>query len=126
MSLRAREGAGWRLAFAPGGTTLATGDFNASIYLWDTVTHKITAAFTDPSGGFLYWMAFAPGGTTLATSNGNGSIYLWDVATHKITATLTPRDKSITAVVFGPGGTTLATGGGNGSTYLWHLTKYRP
>ena len=70
----------------------------------DTVTHKITATFTDPSGGFLYWMAFGPGGTTLATSNGNGSIYLRDVATHEITATLTnPHDKSITAVVFGPG-----------------------
>jgi WD40 repeat protein len=89
MSLRARAsapGAGWRLTFAPGGTTLATGDFNGSTYLWDTVTHKITATFTDPSGGFLYWMAFGPDGTTLATSNSSGSIYLWDVATHKITS----------------------------------------
>ena len=57
--------------------------------LWDTVTRQITAIFTDPSGGFLYWMVFGPGGTTLATGDGNGSIYLRDVATHKITATLT-------------------------------------
>jgi WD40 repeat protein len=65
------------LAFAPGGTTLATGDGNGSIYLWDVATHKITATFTDPSGGFLHWMAFGPGGTTLATGDGSGSTYLW-------------------------------------------------
>ena len=49
MSLRARAsapGAGWPLGFAPGGTTLATGDFNGSTYLWDVATHKITSTLT--------------------------------------------------------------------------------
>ena len=60
-----------------------SGNGNGSIYLWDTVTHKITATFTDPSVGFLYWMAFGPGGTTLATGDGNGSTYLWHLTKYR-------------------------------------------
>ena len=110
----------YNVAYAPGGTTMATADANGHTYLWDTATGRITATLADPASSSVNNVAYAPGGTTLATADGNGHAYLWDTATGKITATFAdPASQGVYAVAFGPGGATLATGDGNGHTYLW-------
>jgi WD40 repeat protein len=108
------------VAFGPGGTTLAAGDFNGRIYLRDTGTGKLTGYLKDPASTGVSSVAFGPGGTTLAAGDLNGSTYLWDIATGKIAATLTdPGSQGVSSVAFSRGGTTLAAGDLNGRTYLW-------
>jgi WD40 repeat protein len=108
------------VAFGPG-TTLAVGDGNGTVHLWDTTTSKITATYS--AAAAVYSVAFGPGGTTLAAGCGNGSTYLWDTTTGQLTATLhDPDGEGVTSVAFAPGGTTLAVGDNNGSAYLWNTT----
>jgi hypothetical protein len=110
------------VAFAPDGTTLATGNANGSIRLWNTATRRITATLPDPASKGVTSVAFAPDGTTLATGNANGSIRLWNTATRRITATLPdPASKGVTSVAFAPDGTRLAVADTNGKAYLWNI-----
>jgi WD40 repeat protein len=64
------------VAFAPGGHTLATADFNGRTYLWDTATWQVTRAFTDPGGPTVIPVAFSPDRKTLAIGDGAGNTYL--------------------------------------------------
>jgi WD40 repeat protein len=118
----------YAMAFAPGSTTLATGDSDGNTYLWNTITGKKTATLTVPNdeGNSVQTLAFAPNGTSLATGDVNSNTYLWDTATGKITATLAlPGGKGlgVDSVAFAPNGTALATGDGDGEGdgYTWDL-----
>jgi hypothetical protein len=67
-------------AFSGGGNTVAAGNADGSIYLWDVAAKTLTATLKSPAGQAVNSTAFSPDGKTLATGNADGSIYLWDVA----------------------------------------------
>jgi len=69
------------VAFSPDGKTLATGDANGSINLWDIATGNTSAIMTDPASGDqgVGAVAFSPDGQILAVGDTNGTTYLWKV-----------------------------------------------
>ena len=116
------------VAFRPDGKTLATGDWNGNIYLWDVSAGTRTGALADPdlNGDGVTSVVFSPNGKTLATGDANGSTYLWNPVSGTRTAVLTcPGSVEVESLAFSPDGQTLATGDDVNSC-LWPVGSGTP
>ena len=114
------------VAFRPDGRTLAAGDGNGSIYLWDVAIRHLITSLADPESVGVVSEAFSPDGRTLAAGDHQGGKNLWDVATgHLITSLADPGSASVNSVAFSPDGRTLATSGADGGILLWDVATGR-
>ena len=122
------------VAFSADGRTVASGNFDGSVQLWDVATGR---QIGHPLNGHLgplnsaYSVAFSPDGHTLASGNDYGTVLLWDVATRRQIKRLfiahhTTHDNSFTPVAFGPDGKTLAAINQAGSVQRWDVATGRP
>jgi WD40 repeat protein/transcriptional regulator with XRE-family HTH domain len=115
------------LAFSPDRHTLASGNDDGSIRLWDVAD----PAHPSPLGPSLTTgtvpvqsVAFSPGGHTLASGSLGGSIRLWDVAdpAHpRLIGPILTGGGVVKSVAFSPGGHKLASGSLDGTIRLWDI-----
>jgi WD40 repeat protein len=81
------------LAFAPDGATLAVGQENGYVTLWDPATRQKRSSL-GRHHQFVRSLAFSPDGRVLASSGGDGAVRIWDVPTLRerflIASTTTP------------------------------------
>ena len=68
------------LKFSPDGKTLAVGNNNSSIQLWDIAASELIATFTGHTSK-VYKLAFSPDGNTLASGSADGTVRFWDIET---------------------------------------------
>ena len=69
----------WDVAFSPDGQTLAGGDDDGNVVLWDVASGERLGPPLKGTNVGLQDLAFSPDGTLLASSNFFGQIDLWDV-----------------------------------------------
>ena len=114
------------LAFAPDGRTLAAGDYDNHIRLWDVTTGRELrlleghqrVSISGKNG--IFCLAFSPGGATLASGAADGTVRLWDVKTGKETARCAGQGGRVRVLAFAPDGKTLASGGSDNVLHLWN------
>jgi RNA polymerase sigma factor (sigma-70 family) len=73
-----RPASAGRIAFSPGGRTLALGDSTGVIYLWELAAGKVRCRLEAP-GGAVSSLAFAPDGKTLVSGLYDTTALIWDV-----------------------------------------------
>lgn len=112
------------VTFSQDGSTLAIGDRNGRIQLWDTTTSSQQADLEGHGGGRdseILALAFSPDGKMLASGSEDKTVRLWDTQNHTKLGTLSGHTGWVTAVAFSEDGNTFASGDASKTIKLWDL-----
>jgi WD40 repeat protein len=104
----ASEGAAC-LAFAPESATLAVGQEDGRITLWDPDSGRQRQALEGHTD-FVAALAFAPRGSMLASSGGDRLVRIWDLPSGRSRRVFKSQTSTFVAMTFSPDGRLLALG----------------
>ena len=108
------------VVFSPDGKSLASGNADKTVKLWDVATGKVINPLNGHSSQVLS-VVFSPDGKTLASGSADKTVKLWDIATGKEINTLHGHSDEVTSIAFSPDGKTLTSGSFDKTVKLWNF-----
>jgi len=100
------------LAYAPDGSTLATGALDGTVRLWDPAAGKEKAVLRGHRNS-VYAVAFSPDSKLLASGGGGRALRLWDARTGRRLVLLKGHTAVVKCLAFAPDGRSLVSGAGD-------------
>ncbi|MCJ0871086.1 WD40 repeat domain-containing serine/threonine protein kinase [Streptomyces sp. AP-93] len=100
------------LAFAPDGTTLASGSNDGTVRLWDVATGRTITTYRGHTDNVMS-LAYSPDGQTLYSGGFDKTLRRWDLRTGKpmsVAASYGGEQDYVSCLAFSPDGETLAVG----------------
>jgi WD40 repeat protein len=107
------------LAFSPDGGTLAAGNPQGLVKIWDMTTgrkHNTLKGQATP----LRALCYSPNGKTIITAGGEGIVTFWDVQSGKERTSFDWGIGEVFSVSFAPDGMRAAAGG-SGQVVIWDI-----
>ncbi|MFP3852994.1 MAG: WD40 repeat domain-containing protein [Anaerolineales bacterium] len=69
-----------RIAFSPDGSTLATGNREGTVWIWNLESDEPLAEFIAPDAGWITALAYSPDGEILAAGHFDCLVHIWQVS----------------------------------------------
>ena len=108
----------------PAGTSIAVGDSNGGLRVYDTRSRR--KVFESTSDSYVYShrdaitdVKWHPAGNFLATTSADGSTKIWDFRDQRCAWTLKAHEGSVNCAAFTTDGSAFACGGNDGIVTLW-------
>jgi len=111
------------LAGSPDGSTLALGDPDKTITMWDVKSQREISILRGHLEA-IQALAFSPDGKTLASACWDSTIKLWNVTMRQDVTTLKGHSGPVNWIAFSPDGHTLASCSGDGTVRLWRAASF--
>ncbi|CAG9950917.1 unnamed protein product [Clonostachys rosea f. rosea IK726] len=106
------------VAFSADGQKLASGSWDETVRIWDTVTGSCMQVLYGHKDEVTS-VAFSADSQRLATGSRNGSIKVWDAATGRCIQTLEGHDKAVCSVAFLAKGWQIISGSYDATVKIW-------
>jgi WD40 repeat protein len=106
------------MAFSPDGRTLAAGDVDGRVVLWEVGAAGWRSIHRGHAGA-VRSLSFSPDGRTLASGGDDSAVRLWQVASGSGLTTLWGHVGVVRGVQFSTAGRTLVSGGEDGLVHVW-------
>ena len=104
---------------SPDGKTLASGDLNSIIHLWDTTTWTVKQTLLGHTS-HIYHLVYSPDGSILASAGEDDTIRLWDANTGEELNSISEHTADIFGLAFTPDGSVLTSGAWDASIRSWN------
>jgi WD40 repeat protein len=107
------------LAFAHGGRTLAAGEQECGVWMWDAASPHQRRLFEHRSS--VCAVACSRDGSQLAAADFEGDVVMWDVGSGRWRACCQGHAGGVVALAFTSDGKILASNGSDGTVRLWDV-----
>ncbi|MBN1323512.1 MAG: hypothetical protein JW986_05860, partial [Methanotrichaceae archaeon] len=114
----------YSVAYSPDGRTLASGNDNGTVSLWDANSGRELRTLSGHSD-WVRSVAFSPDGRTIASGSDDKTVKLWEASTGRELRTLSGHSGNVNAVAFRPDGRTLVSGSDDKTVKLWDANSGR-
>lgn len=113
-----------QVAVSPDGSTLASGDEDGTIRVWNLRDLGAEPTLLTAHTGAVNSVAYSPDGLALVSGGEDGATLLWDLSDPTATAErlVGRHDAAINSVAFSPDGLSLASGSEDGAILWWDLS----
>jgi serine/threonine protein kinase len=116
--LTAGAGEVWDAALSPDGSTLASGDNDHTLKLWDLATDNVRTLSRQE--GPIFGVAFTPDGQQVASASYDKSVFTWNTSSGDAVMSF-PGDFPLWTVAYSPDGTIIAAAGGGQAISMWSI-----